>query len=479
MFSSGIEQTNDGGRKLPTGDSPMKLSRRKRMIKEKRLGVSRLLTGLLMSVVLVSGETWVEPANIVPIAEGYAESAVNTTIFRRNSVVTFQGHQFAAFYDPKGRVVLAMRQHGTDDWKVRATRYRGAAEDSHNVVNIMVDGDGYLHMAWDHHSSPLRYARSVEPLSLKMGEPKAMIGTLEDRVTYPEFHRLPSGDLIFVYRDGVSGRGNVVVNRYHVPSRTWARLHDNLIDGEGHRNAYWQVYVDHAGTIHLSWVWRETANANTNHDLCYARSKDGGLSWETSRGKEYEVPIRERSAELVSRVPQGANLINQTDMTADGHGAPFIATYFRARDDQCTQIHVFFLRGGRWERTTVTDRRLDFELGGQGSLRLPLSRPVVVFERHPVRPRLHVIYRDDEFGGVARVASAEIDERLSWHVSELTDRSLGAWEPSYDTELWESQQTMHLFLQQTQGWVADRRTGFTGSPVSILEVDALGSERTD
>jgi hypothetical protein len=35
-------------------------------------------------------------------------------------------------------------------------------------------------------------------------------------VTYPEFYNLPGGDLLFLYRDGSSGMGNLVLARYHV-----------------------------------------------------------------------------------------------------------------------------------------------------------------------------------------------------------------------------------------------------------------------
>jgi hypothetical protein len=34
-----------------------------------------------------------------------------------------------------------------------------------------------------------------------------------NRVTYPEFHALPGGDLLFLYRDGGSGGGNLAMNR--------------------------------------------------------------------------------------------------------------------------------------------------------------------------------------------------------------------------------------------------------------------------
>ena len=78
-----------------------------------------------------------------------------------------------------------------------------------------------------------------------------MIGNEEEDVTYPEFHLLADGGLLFVYRSGASGRGNMVMNRYDVKSRKWERVQDVLVDGENKRNAYWQLYVDQSGTIHL------------------------------------------------------------------------------------------------------------------------------------------------------------------------------------------------------------------------------------
>ena len=85
-----------------------------------------------------------------------------------------------------------------------------------------------------------------------------MTGVDEGNVTYPEFYPLSGGDLLFVYRSGSSGRGNLVMNRYSLKEHKWTRVQDILIDGENKRNAYWQLYVDEKGTIHLSWVWRET-----------------------------------------------------------------------------------------------------------------------------------------------------------------------------------------------------------------------------
>ena len=45
-----------------------------------------------------------EGAKLVPIGPGYARTGVNAVIFRRNSVVTHREAQYAAYYDPEGRV---------------------------------------------------------------------------------------------------------------------------------------------------------------------------------------------------------------------------------------------------------------------------------------------------------------------------------------------------------------------------------------
>lgn len=149
----------------------------------------------------------------------------------------------------------------------------------------MVDGKGYLHVSFDHHGTPLNYCRSIAPYSLDLGGKEPMIGNDENDVTYPEFYLLSGGDLLFVYRSGKSGQGNLVMNRYSVQDSKWIRVQDVLIDGEGERNAYWQLYVDEKGTIHLSWVWRESWMVETNHDICYARSYDNGVTWCKTNGK--------------------------------------------------------------------------------------------------------------------------------------------------------------------------------------------------
>ncbi len=407
---------------------------------------------------------------IIDVANSYAKSSVNATVFRKNSISSYKDHQYVAFYDNDANVMLAKRKLGTDLWKINKTQYKGNVKDAHNVICIMHDGLGYLHMSWDHHNDPLRYAVSVEPESIIIGDKQSMVGELEDKATYPEFYKMTNGDLIFLYRDGSSGNGNLVMNHYDLKSKIWKRVHNNLIDGEGERNAYWQMCIDKRGTIHLSWVWRETGDVATNHDMCYARSMDKGLNWESSTGSKYNIPINANSAEYVMRIPQNSNLINQTSMTADEDGNPYIATYFKGGSDAGTQFKVIYKNNGIWKVSTVSKRNSNFILGGYGSRSVPISRPQIVIGQKNNEEKLHLIFRDEEMGNKVCLASTVISNNMDWAIKTLNDISMSRWEPSYDTELWKNKQLLHVYLQVTEQGNSETTVISPPTRVSVMEV---------
>lgn len=423
---------------------------------------------------------------LVSVGEGYSATSVNAAIFRANSIVSHGRYQYVAYYDSTGTVVLARRDlERHDGFTVHRTQYHGTVRDGHNVISIMVDGEGFLHVAFDHHGSPLHYARSVAPDSLELGALQPMIGDREERVTYPEFHRLSTGDLLFLYRTGSSGNGDLVLNRYDLKSHTWQRVQDNLIDGEGQRNGYWQACVDDRDRLHLSWVWRETWKVETNHDLCYAYSADGGQTWQRSDGLPCTVPMTAENAEYVARIPQGSELINQTSMTANDAGYPYIATYWRAAGDSVPQYRLVWYDGAMWHTTQVGERHTPFSLSGGGTKRIPIARPQVVVQRYPMddetryRTEVRLLIRDVERGDRVSVLSCsdlqpELPDSLrqeTWEVHDWTDFPVEAWEPSFDTELWRIHRRLHLYVQHVAQGDGETLTELMPQPVYVLEAE--------
>lgn len=399
------------------------------------------------------------------IGPGWANNSVNVTVFRKNSLVTHDGVQYAAYYDAARYVVLAKRRLGASEWTVQRSQYQGKAEDAHNGISIMADGQGYLHVAWDHHDNPLRYARSSEPGGLTLGAQQAMLGRDEQAVSYPEFYRLPDGDLLFLYRDGGSGRGSLVMNRYRQAGARWERLQDKLIDGEGQRNAYWQAHADRQGVLHLSWVWRASPDVASNHDLAYARSRDGGKSWERSDGKPYQLPVTAASAEYALRIPQRSDLINQTSMAADNSGRPYIATYWRDAGSAVPQYRVVFHTGQRWETRTLPLHKTAFSLSGGGTKRIPMARPQLLLAEQGGL----LVFRDEERGSKVSVAVIKDFQSFQWSVRDLSDAPVGAWEPTFDSELWKERGILSLFVQNVAQVDAEGIAQRPAEPVRVLD----------
>lgn len=415
----------------------------------------RNFTLLLLSVTGLHGSelsTAVMPAStarILPIAgDAFAGSSVNVVAGLQNTLITDGAVQFAAFYAADGVLVLGRRTVGSDAWATVRTQYRTDVADAHRTVSIAIDGAGFLHVSWDHHGNALNYTRSVAPGSLELGPRMPMTGKLETRATYPSFLRLPDGDLLFLYRDGASGRGNLVLNRYSTKAATWSQVHGNLIDGEGKRSAYPAVTLDPRGRLHLTWVWRDSPDVATNHDIAYARSTDGGTTWTTVAGTALPVPITEASADYALRIPTGRSLMNAPSITADNSGRAYIANYWKPEGSDIPQYHLVHYDGARWQVQQVTQRTTPFTLAGTATKRPPLSRSVLVTRQPWQKPReVHLVYRDDERGGRVVVASCPDIEKPSWSLRELTSNSVGAWEPSMDPMQWQRLAQLHLLVQ--------------------------------
>lgn len=383
------------------------------------------------------------------VGDGWAKNTVNTAVFRKNSLVSDAKFQYIAYYNEKGKVVLGKRKLSEKSWQLQVTEYSGRAQDAHNIISIMIDGEGYLHVCWDHHNGQLRYARAKQPYTLDLGPERSMIGKDEQYVTYPEFFKMPDGSLLFLYRDGGSGSGNLVMNSYDPKNGKWTRLHRNLIDGEGKRNAYWQAYVDNQGTIHLSWVWRESPDVASNHDMAYACSKDGGLTWESTAGVQYTLPINESTAEYAVRIPQSSELINQTSMAADDDGHPFIATYWRAKGSTIPQYKLIYYRKGAWQVRSFDFRKMSFSLSGHGTKEIPIARPQLMVKGKRDKVAVMLLFRDKERLSRASVLTLNKLTDDDYQLFDLNDESLGAWEPSYDTEMWRNKRRLSLFVQAT------------------------------
>lgn len=408
-----------------------------------------LTLALSASAAEPSGDSGAQFSSIA--GNAYAGSSVNVVANICHSLFTHGETQYAAYYDADGFMVIAKRALDSSKWETQPTAHRGNVSDAHNSISLAVDGAGFLHVAWDHHVSPLHYARSIAPGSLTLTAPTTMTGKREDQVTYPQFFPLPDGDLLFLYRDGGSGRGRLALNRYSVAAQQWSAVQPNLIDGEGQRSPYWGLGVDATGTLHLAWIWRDSPDVSSNHDLAYARSRDGGVTWTKSDGTACPLPFTSGNCEYATRIPTAHNLMNSPAVVADEEGRPFITTYWSDTPEAAPQFHVVFHDGGAWNVRAISHPLTPFTLAGTATKRPPISRGVLLVASSQGKTAAHLVYRDDSRGGhVVAVSTADLLTNRNWTVKDLTSDSVGSWEPAFDPMQWRHRQTFAALVENVR-----------------------------
>lgn len=262
------------------------------------------------------------------------------------SLLTHPPDQFVAYYDARRQMTIAQRPLDRSTWD-RTQLASQLGWDSHNGVTMAIDRDGHLHVTGNMHCVPLVYFRSTRPLdAASLEQHAAMIGPQrERRVTYPVFLRGPEEQLIFRYRDGSSGSGDDIYNVYDETARQWRRLIDGpLVSGGGAMNAYCtRPAKGPDDRYHMVWVWRDTPDCATNHDLSYARSRDL-VHWESAAGTSLALPITLDSPSIVDPIPPGGGLINGGHRLGFGpSGRPMIAYH---KYDQTGQSQIFVARYG-------------------------------------------------------------------------------------------------------------------------------------
>lgn len=315
----------------------------------------------------------------------------------RFCLLTTGKRQYVAYYDEQRHMTIASRTLDSNRWQYQVLPTK-VGWDSHNYITMAVDRDGHLHVSGNMHCVKLIYFRTEESGDITTLKRLPMTGEQEDRATYPRFLTDHEGRLVFTYRDGSSGRGMRIYNRYDLTTRSWSRLLDSpLLDGEGKRNAYplGPVRGPH-GRFHLVWVWRDTPDCATNHHLCYARSKDL-IHWQSIFGERVKLPIVLNDESLwVDPVPSGGGIINGCEkLTFDTDNRPII-TYHKSDAEGNMQIYAARPEGGRWVQHLLTEWSEQIEFSGGGSMGFIGIR---ISGMSPVEPGLLTMtYRHHDYG---------------------------------------------------------------------------------
>jgi hypothetical protein len=293
-----------------------------------------------------------------------------------------RGHrQYIAYYNAERHMVVGQRDLSDDKFSLHemtpTTRETSGGTstvlgwDSHNSVTLGIDKEGYIHLSGNMHVNPLTYFRSTKPDDIStLVQEMEMVGTNEKRCTYPHFLNTREGELIFHYRDGGSGNGNEIYNVYSCTAKKWSRMLDSpLTDGQGLMNAYQtQPTLMEDNWYHVYWVWRDTPDCSTNHDLSYIKSPDL-KNWFNPFGEPIKLPATlDNKSVIVDPIPVKGGIINlAAKLCLDKKMKPvFVYHKYDAKGN--IQLYIARIDNKKWISNQITTWDYRWEFSGGGSI---------------------------------------------------------------------------------------------------------------
>ena len=287
------------------------------------------------------------------------------------ALLTRGQQQLVAFYDADRRMTDCARSLEENHWQlVRVPSELGW--DSHNYVTMAVDSAGQIHVSGNMHCQPLVYFRTPVWPHLQFPPGPGHGGPQRDAMHLPPLPSRSPGRVDLHVPGWPKRQRRSILQRVRPPNPDLAvPMESPLFSGGGKMNAYFVgPEQDKSGVFHICWVWRNTPDCATNHDLCYARSQDLAR-WEMSDGRPLSLPITLATAELVDPVPPGGGMINgNTKLGFDTEGRPVIG-YHKFDSQGKTQLYNARREDGGWRiyQTSDWDYRWEFQGGRDDAVR--------------------------------------------------------------------------------------------------------------
>lgn len=415
---------------------------------------------------------------------------INGKTHQQSPLTTFRGYQYATYFDADRRVCISRRKLPKGPWEaIRFEDHRMEKNDSHNTAVVGIcKKDGTIHMAFDHHASPLNYRVSkvgvahhpdrVEWNAELFGAISHSLGTVDTptRLTYPRFFPAPNGNLMLYYRAVTSANGDGMLQEYDGDLHQWTQglgkfiARDIGVYTRGDETSQYRCpYINsiyYAGDrLHVTWSWRDrfakTLESN-NHDLCYAYSDDHGRTWLNSDGRTIgntgESPIHLDSPGLVvAEIPTKSGLSNQNTHYAYPDGSIHIVVLqHKGTSKRRSYHHYWRTRSGEWKSNALSFRG---------------SRPKLVGDHDG---SLYLLHSYDDKVRIAKGTPNRFHTNWIWTAVEPTDKQQRCQgDPLYDMERWELEKVMSIYGQERPDEIiqTDQPEAIDGMPSPLNVVD--------
>ena len=277
--------------------------------------------------------------------------------------------------------------------------------DGHNTPSIAIDGDGFLHVAYNMHGSKFRpgmnmrkspTANSVAGVWTDENDKTDKDDPLFGDFTYPAMSTAPNGDVYLAIRNGTTGDPRPA-NLFHYDTSAGAWNDRGDFAQESGYTAYLPApYVASDGKVHLVWHWAEGGPKGIRHLGSYAVYDPIADTFSKADGTPYStITTTTADAYQPREAEWNQKGISDHSVTVNALGQPIIAYNFFREGDNDQRV----LRLSRWDDLASAWQRTDLEGPVTGTT---LGDPVIVNRDGT----LHIYY-NDAYGKLTLRSSAD------------------------------------------------------------------------
>jgi len=295
------------------------------------------------------------PPFYLPIATN-GRVGESTYPWQQNGILYGNGKTFVFYMADDDDNWCVVYDHETQKWDAPIEVADGHADDIHNYLSAVFDADGYIHIFYGCHDTPLYYKKSTNPYDISSWSVETSLDSL---ATYPKALVDSSGAIYIFYR---SNNVEMDHNRYLKFRRSidggasWSAAATIIDSGNDHIWVYAGIIgLGSDDSIHIVWTWNSSTgfiDPIVMHDVCYMKSLDGGTTWEKSTGVDYVLPADPADAEYIAT---GQYLLAM-QVALDEDNNPQVVyiesdpgSWFLDND-----IHYCYLSGGVWQDDVIT-----------------------------------------------------------------------------------------------------------------------------
>jgi hypothetical protein len=139
-------------------------------------------------------------------------------------------------------------------------------------------------------------------------------------------------------------------------------------------NAYQtQPTIMKDGWYHVYWVWRDTPDCSTNHDLSYIKSPDL-KNWFNAFGEAIELPATlDKKSVIVDPIHVKGGIINLAAKLCLDENNSAVFAYHKYDSNGNIQFYTAQTKNGEWVYKEITNWDYRWEFSGNGSINVEVQ----------------------------------------------------------------------------------------------------------